>query len=164
MNKKNKAWLEEVRKKSNNHKVNDTNIEVKKVEKQPSHREYEFIQKAYIKTKTKSSTVLNQFVCLECNNINLVEELLNRETKLYADKEIPCRCCKKETTQICIRDKTITKAQLDMTTSRTPEEERAYRAISPQTKEISKCSPKQKRKRKRKRKPKREASSTRGTK
>jgi len=91
-----------------------------------------------------SSSTLNQFVCLACHSINLVEESIQNETELYGDKDTYCRVCQNVTPQICIKDKTLTKTRLEMTTQRTPYEERAYQALINKTNEINK--PTQKRK------------------
>ncbi len=98
-------------------------------------KEYSYIQKVYTKNDKNEATVLNQFICLECYNVNLAEELKSRETKLYSDKDIPCSCCKKKTTQICVKDKELKKAQIEMTSDKTPEEARAYQIMTTRKKQ-----------------------------
>lgn len=109
-------------------------IDKKNTESQQT-RECSYIQMAYKQNKTKEPTVLNQFICLECYNVNLVEELNSRETKLYSDKDIPCSSCKKITTQTCVKDKKIKKAQLEMTAEKTEEESRAYQIMTTRRKQ-----------------------------
>lgn len=98
-------------------------------------REYSYIQMAYKQNKRKEPTVLNQFICLECYNVNLVEELKSRETKLFRDKDVTCSCCKKKTTQICVKDKELKKAEIEMTSYKTEEESRAYQIMTTRRKQ-----------------------------
>lgn len=97
--------------------------------------EYSYIQKSYKKNNRNEPTVLNQFICLECYNVNLVEELNSRETKLFSDKDVTCSCCKKKTTQICVKDKELKKAQIEMTSYKTEEEARAYQIMTTRRKQ-----------------------------
>lgn len=78
--------------------------------------------------KLRKST-LNQYICLACNNINLVEESNEKSNILYSEHNVECRVCKKVTPQIFIKDKLTAKVNLELANTRTPEEENAYRAI-----------------------------------
>lgn len=132
MNKKNKEWEKDIKgRKSVVTKQNEQSTTLTNT-KEPTNptRRYSYVQKTYRKNKNNIPTVLTQFICLECHNVNMAEELVTKETKLYSDKNIPCSCCKKVTTQICVKDKEIKKAQIEMTAVKTPEEERAYRIMT----------------------------------
>ena len=78
--------------------------------------------------KLRKST-LNQYICLACNNINLVEESNEKSNISYSEHNVECRVCKKVTPQIFIKDKLTAKVNLELANTRTPEEENAYRAI-----------------------------------
>ncbi len=83
--------------------------------------------------KLRKST-LNQYICLACNNINLVEESNEKSNILYSEHNVECRVCKKVTPQIFIKDKLTAKVNLELANKRTKEEEKAYRAIKKQPK------------------------------
>lgn len=74
-------------------------------------------------------SILNQYICLACNNINLVEESNEKSNILYSEHNVECRVCKKVTPQIFIKDKLTAKVNLELANKRTKEEEKAYQAI-----------------------------------
>ncbi len=124
------------RKKSWRHKlgINQSNIKV-----EPKYGDNEFIFCNYRPCEAKKrETKLNEFICIECNNLNLVDELSYKETEIFTTKDLPCKCCGKVTTQICIKDKLVTKLHLEMATEKTENEKIAQQAIFKQTREISK--------------------------
>lgn len=93
---------------------------------QPKTQEYKYI----IPNEKNETSTLTQFVCLECYSINLLEESIFQSTALYEDKNLACRVCKKITPQMCIKDKMLTKAHLEMTVVKTPEEQRAHQILN----------------------------------
>lgn len=73
--------------------------------------------------------ILNQFICAECYHTNLVLENIDKKTSLYQEKNILCTTCHKHTEQICVKDKSMTKAVLETSISRSFSEEKTFRMI-----------------------------------
>ena len=75
------------------------------------------------------STEFNQFICVECYRTNAIIENKSKVTPLYKEKNIYCNTCSKKTTQICIKDKIITKANLELTSNKTEEQNKTYKIL-----------------------------------
>lgn len=77
----------------------------------------------------RCSTVFNQFICIECYRTNAIIENKSKATPLYQEKNIYCNTCNKETAQICVKDKTTTKVDLELTSDKTEKESKIYQMI-----------------------------------
>ncbi len=77
----------------------------------------------------RCSAVFNQFICVECYRTNAIIENKSKVTPLYKEKNIYCNTCSKKTTQICIKDKIITKANLELTSNKTEEQNKTYKIL-----------------------------------
>ncbi|MCI8347033.1 MAG: hypothetical protein HFJ12_03680 [Bacilli bacterium] len=71
-------------------------------------------------------THLNQFICGECFNTNLIIEDIAEEKLIGSETIPPCNHCSNNTMQICVRDKEITKSFLEMSTKKTQKEEKDF--------------------------------------
>lgn len=91
--------------------------------------------KRYKKNKRSSNnqiafnSVLTQFICSECYNTDISFEITDRATPLYKEKRRNCPNCKEKTIQICLKDKQLSKIQLEINQSRNESEEKAYQLI-----------------------------------
>ncbi len=80
------------------------------------------------------NSILNQYICLACYSINLVEESTLQETEQYSERHVECRKCKEITPQICLKNEATAKLDLKLSNLRTPLEENAYQALSEKNK------------------------------
>lgn len=76
-----------------------------------------------------SAKFLNQFICEECFHLNPILEERDRETEIYSETKQPCNYCSKKTMQICVRDRELTKAILEISANNTSEQEKTLQII-----------------------------------
>lgn len=72
---------------------------------------------------------LNQFICEECFHLNPILEDRDKKTEIYSETKQPCNYCSKKTMQICVGDRELTKAILEISANNTSEQEKALQII-----------------------------------